>query len=260
MGAEISADLLGQWVGQYLWPLFRLGSFMMVIPFIGTQLVPARVRLGLALLITLLVVPIIGPVPQVEALSAEAVIITLQQILIGVGMGFALTALFQVFVVAGQMIAMQMGLGFASMVDPANGVSVPVLAQLYTITITLLYLAMNGHLVAFEVFIESFHTLPIGLEGLGQAGVWGLTHRISWIFVSAMLLALPAVTAVLIVNISFGVMTRAAPQMNIFALGFPIGLIFGLFSIWVLHANFAPHFQLYTEQTFEFMRQLQGQP
>ncbi len=260
MGAELSADILGQWVGQYLWPLFRLGSFMMVIPFIGTQLVPARVRLGLALLITILVVPMIGPVPQVEALSAEAVVITLQQILIGVGMGFALTALFQLFVVAGQMIAMQMGLGFASMVDPTNGVSVPVLAQLYSITVTLLYLAMNGHLVAFEVFIESFHTLPIGLEGLGQAGVWDLAHRISWIFVSAMLLALPAVTAVLIVNISFGVMTRAAPQMNIFALGFPIGLIFGLFSIWVLHASFAPHFQHYTEETFEFMRQLQGQP
>ncbi|WP_018402922.1 EscU/YscU/HrcU family type III secretion system export apparatus switch protein [Marinobacter gelidimuriae] len=128
-------------------------------------------------------------------------VITLQQILIGVG------------------------LGFASMVDLANGVNVAVLAQIYTITITLLFLAMNGHLVAFEVFIESFRTLPIGLEGLGQAGVWQLAHRISWMFVSAMLMALPAVTAVLIVSISFGVMTRAAPQMNIFALGFPIGLV-----------------------------------
>jgi flagellar biosynthetic protein FliR len=112
-------------------------------------------------------------------------------------------------------------------------------------------------LVAFEVFIESFRTLPIGLEGLGQAGVWQLVHRISWMFVSAMLMALPAVTAVLIVSISFGVMTRAAPQMNIFALGFPIGLIFGLFAIWVLHANFLPHFEVYTRQTFNFMRELQ---
>lgn len=257
---EISADIIGQWVGQHLWPLFRLASFMMVIPVIGTQLVPARVRLGLALLITILVVPIIPPVPEVEAFSADAVVITLQQILIGVGMGFALTALFQLFVIAGQMIAMQMGLGFASMMDPAHGVNVTVLSQIYTITVTLLYLAMNGHLVAFEVFIESFRTMPIGLEGLGQAGVWQLANHISWMFVSAMLLALPAVTAVLIVNISFGVMTRAAPQMNIFALGFPIGLIFGLFSIWVLHANFLPHFDQYARQTFEFMRQLQGQP
>jgi flagellar biosynthetic protein FliR len=260
MPTEISADLISQWIGQHFWPFFRLASFMMVIPFVGTQLVPARVRLGLALLITVLVVPMIPAVPRVDALSADAVVITLQQILIGVGMGFALTALFQLFVVAGQMIAMQMGLGFASMVDPANGVNVPVLAQIYSITITLLYLAMNGHLVAFDVFIESFYTLPIGLEGLGQAGVWSLAHRISWMFVSAMLLALPAVTAVFIVNISFGVMTRAAPQMNIFALGFPIGLIFGLFAIWVLHANFLPHFEQYSRETFEFMRQLQGKP
>ena len=260
MPYEVGADLIGQWVGQHLWPLFRIASFMMVIPFIGTQLVPARIRLGLALLITILIVPMLDDVPRVEALSADAVIITLQQILIGVGLGFALTALFQLFVVTGQMIAMQMGLGFASMVDPANGVNVPVLSQLYSISVTLLYLAMNGHLVAFEVFLESFRTIPIGLEGLGQAGVWDLTHRISWVFVSAMLLALPAVTAVLIVNISFGVMTRAAPQMNIFALGFPIGLMFGLFSIWVLQANFLPHFEQYAEETYEFMRQLQGVP
>ncbi|MFT7365536.1 MAG: flagellar biosynthetic protein FliR [Marinobacter psychrophilus] len=254
---ELGADLIGQWVGQHLWPLFRIASFLMVIPIFGTQLVPARVRLGLALLMTIIVVPMIPPVPQIDALSADAVVITLQQILIGVGLGFALTALWQLFVIAGQMIAMQMGLGFASMVDPANGVNVAVLAQIYTITITLLFLAMNGHLVAFEVFIESFRTLPIGLEGLGQAGVWQLAHRISWMFVSAMLMALPAVTAVLIVSISFGVMTRAAPQMNIFALGFPIGLIFGLFSIWVLHANFLPHFEVYARQTFDFMRELQ---
>ncbi|AFP29944.1 MULTISPECIES: flagellar biosynthetic protein FliR [Marinobacter] len=254
---ELGADLIGQWVGQHLWPLFRIASFLMVIPIFGTQLVPARVRLGLALLMTIIVVPMIPPVPQIDALSADAVVITLQQILIGVGLGFALTALWQLFVIAGQMIAMQMGLGFASMVDPANGVNVAVLAQIYTITITLLFLAMNGHLVAFEVFIESFRTLPIGLEGLGQAGVWQLAHRISWMFVSAMLMALPAVTAVLIVSISFGVMTRAAPQMNIFALGFPIGLIFGLFAIWVLHANFLPHFEVYARQTFDFMRELQ---
>lgn len=260
MPTEISADLIGQWVGAHLWPLFRIGSFMMVIPVFGTQLVPARVRLGLALLMTILVVPMLDNVPQVDALSADAVIITLQQILIGAGMGFALSALFQLFVVTGQMIAMQMGLGFASMVDPANGVNVPVLSQIYTISVTLMYLAMNGHLVAFDVFIESFRTLPIGLDGLGQAGVWALAHRISWMFVSAMLLALPAVTAVLIVNISFGVMTRAAPQMNIFALGFPIGLIFGLFAIWVLQSDFLPHFQKYSEETFQFMRQLENPP
>ncbi|PAV27366.1 flagellar biosynthetic protein FliR [Tamilnaduibacter salinus] len=251
-----STDVIGQWVGQHLWPLFRIGSFMMAIPFIGTNLVPARVRLGLALLMTFLVAPLIGDVPRVDALSADAVVITLQQVLIGAGLGFALTALFQLFVIGGQMIAMQMGLGFASAVDPSNGVSVPVLSQIYSITVTLLFLAMNGHLVAFEIIVESFNMLPIGTTGLASETYWQLAHRISWMFVSAMLLALPAVSAVFIVNISFGVMTRAAPQMNIFSLGFPIGLIFGLFAIWVLHANFLPHFEDYTRQTFAFMRDM----
>ncbi|ROU01762.1 flagellar type III secretion system protein FliR [Marinobacter sp. R17] len=260
MALEIAADGVGQWVGQHVWPLFRIASFMMTIPFVGAALVPARIRLGLALLMTILVVPMIGDVPKVDALNANAVVITIQQVLIGAGLGFVLTALFQLFVIAGQMIAMQMGLGFASMVDPANGVNVPVLSQIYTITVTLLFLAMNGHLVAFEVFLESFRTIPIGTGGLGPDAYWELAHRITWMFVSAMLLALPAVTAVLIVNISFGVMTRAAPQMNIFSLGFPIGLIFGLFAIWVLHANFLPHFDDYTRQTFDFMRSIERIP
>ncbi|MDX5299564.1 MAG: flagellar biosynthetic protein FliR, partial [Gammaproteobacteria bacterium] len=159
----------------------------------------------------------------------------------------------------------QMGLGFASMVDPANGVNVPVLSQIYTITITLLFLAMNGHLVAFEVFAESFRALPIG-EGLLGAGLvdqdlwWLLAHRITWLFVAAMMLALPAMTAVLIVNIAFGVMTKAAPQMNIFSLGFPIGLLFGLLAVWVMHSGFQPQFQILSEETFAFMRELQGLP
>lgn len=257
MPLEIGADVIGQWVGKHLWPLFRIASFMMAIPFIGTGLVPARVRLGLSFLITILVVPFIGDVPQVSSLTGEAFVITLNQVLIGTGMGFALTALFQLFVVAGQMIAMQMGLGFASAVDPANGVSVPVLSQIYTITITLLFLAMNGHLVAFDIIIESFRTMPIGSGGFGPDVYWELAHRVSWMFVSALLLALPAVTAVLIVYVSFGVMTRAAPQMNLFSLGFPIALIFGLFAIWVLHTDFAPHFERYTQQTFEFMRSIE---
>ena len=254
--AEISTDLIGQWVGQHIWPLFRLASFLMVIPIFGTQLVPARVRLGLALLMTVLIAPMIPPVPQVEALSADAVVITLQQILIGVGMGFALTALWQLFVIAGQMIAMQMGLGFASMVDPANGVNVPVLSQFYLNGITLLFLAMNGHLVLFDVIIESFQTIPIATDGLMVDSFRELAFRMTWLFASAMLLALPAMSAVLIVYLSFGVMTRAAPQMNIFAIGFPIALLFGLFANWVLVRDLSPHFQELSAETFRFLRSL----
>ena len=257
MPLEISADVIGQWVGSHVWPLFRIASFLMVMPVVGTNLVPARVRMGLALLITILIVPLIGPIPAVDPLSATAVQITLQQILIGTAMGFALILLMQVFVVAGQFIAMQMGLGFASMVDPSNGVQVTVLSQFYLVATTLVFLALNGHLVAMEVVIESFRVMPIAADGLSLNSIWALINRISWLFAAAMLVALPAVTAVLIVYLAFGVMTRAAPQMNIFAIGFPISLLFGLFATWILLGGLAPKFTALSENTFLFMRQLQ---
>ena len=257
---DISAATIGQWVGRYLWPFFRIASFVMVVPFLGTQVVPIRVRIGLALLLTVLVVPLLGPVPRVDPLSVRAIPITLEQILIGTAMGFAVLLLFQLFVLVGQIISLQMGLGFASMVDPANGLSVPVLSQFYLITVTLLYLASNGHLVVFDVFLESFRTLPIGGGGLAAQSYWILAHRIVWLFASALVLALPAMAAVLIVNISFGVMTRAAPQMNLFSLGFPISLLFGLFAIWVLQSDFMPHFLELSQATFRFLRQMQGLP
>ncbi|WP_197474781.1 flagellar biosynthetic protein FliR, partial [Oleiphilus sp. HI0079] len=140
--AQISA-----WVAGWLWPLFRIASFFMVIPIIGTQLVPMRVRIGFSFAVTLLVVPLLPPVPAVDALAFTSVYITLQQIFIGTLMGLMFVMLMQLFVVAGQMIAMQMGLGFASMVDPANGVSVAVLSQIFLVGVTLIFLAMNGHLV-----------------------------------------------------------------------------------------------------------------
>ncbi len=254
---------IGAWMGSFLWPLFRIASFFMVIPVIGTQLVPMRVRIGLAFVVTLAVAPLLGPVPEVDALSIQAMFVTLQQILIGTLLGFMFVMLMQLFVVAGQMIAMQMGLGFASMVDPANGVNVPVLSQIFLISVTLMFLAMNGHLVMIEVVVESFRTWPISGDILGQGGIakdtlWEMIHRISWLFASALLLALPAITSVLIVNLSFGIMTRAAPQMNVFSLGFPIGMIFGLFIIWVSTSELLPQFQKLSEETYLFLREIQG--
>ena len=253
---------IAAWVGSFIWPLFRVASFLMVIPIIGTQLVPMRVRLGLAVVITLVVAPLLPAVPQVDAFSFDAFYITLQQIFIGSLFGFMFVLFMEVFVVAGQMIAMQMGLGFASMVDPSNGVSVTILSQIYLVAVTLIFLSMNGHLVMLEVMVESFKAWPIAVKILGEGGfgvdlLWEMILRISWLFVSALLVALPIVTAVLIVNLSFGIMTRAAPQMNVFSLGFPIGILFGLLIIWVSTSGLSYQFQAISEQTFQFLRQIQ---
>ena len=260
---QFTEQVIFNWIAGHLWPLFRIASFFMIIPIIGTQLVPARIRLGLALMTTILIAPLIEVIPVVDPLSLSTIGVLIQQIFIGSTMGFMFVLFVQLFVVAGQIIAMQMGLGFASMVDPTNGVSVPVLSQIFLICVTLLFLATNGHLVMIEVFLESFRVWPIAgslftTDGFTPEILWKMIHRISWMFASALLVALPVITSVLVVNISFGIMSRASPQMNVFALGFPISQLFGMLIIWIGFIGFMPQFHRFTGDVFEFLRQILG--
>ena len=154
---ELSLLQIEHWVNGFLWPLFRVMSFFMAMPIIGTQMLPVRLRLGLALAVTVLLVPVLPPMPEFDALSLQNWIVVAQQVLIGSLLGFAANILLQSFVVGGQLMAMQMGLGFASMTDPANGVSVVVVAQIYLMLVTLLFLVLDGHLVLIEILAQIFH-------------------------------------------------------------------------------------------------------
>lgn len=254
---ELSGAVVTQWVASYMWVLFRVASVLMTMPVFGTQLLPMRIRLYLALMITLLIVPQAPPVPSIDVFSLATWVIIAEQILIGAAMGFMLQLLFQIHVLAGQIVAMQMGLGFASMNDPAMGISVAVVGQVFTMLVTLLFLIMNGHLVVIEVLAESFNTLPIG-EMLTRVDFYTLVLRFSWVLGAALLIALPAVTALLIVNLSFGVMMRAAPQLNIFSIGFPLTLVFGLFIIWVVLGNVGAQYQMLVADTLIWLRELVG--
>ena len=252
---ELSNEQIGAWVGSFLLPLFRIASLLMVMPIIGTQLVPVRVRLYLAMAIALVLVPTLPPMPVIDALTVRSLMLIAQEVLIGVMLGFTLQLFFHLFSVAGQIIAVQMGLGFASMVDPSNGVSVPVLGQFLLMLVTLLFLAMNGHLVVLEVLAESFVTLPVG-EGLLLDHYWSIAGKLSWVVAAGLLISLPIVTALLVVNLAFGVMTRAAPQLNIFSIGFPLTLVLGLFIFWVGLADFLAHFQEFSADALQQLREL----
>ncbi|MCH8551286.1 MAG: flagellar type III secretion system protein FliR [Natronospirillum sp.] len=254
---EITDEQIASWVTHYMWPLFRILGFFAVVPIFGAQTVPMRVRVLLGFVITVAIVPMLPAMPDVEGISLENFVIIAQQMGIGVALGFMVLVMFQVFVVAGQSIAMQMGLGFASMMDPSNGVSVAILSQWYLTLITLIFVAIDGHLVVFQVLIDSFYTLPIGMTGLSEGSLMMIATMGSWMFASAFVIALPSVTALLIVNLAFGIMTRSAPQLNIFALGFPITMLMGIFIMW---ASFTGVFPMVTELTLDLvpmMRQLE---
>jgi flagellar biosynthetic protein FliR len=169
-----------------------------------------------------------SPPPSVELISAQALVISIHQVLIGVAMGFILQLVFAAFVIAGQSIAMAMGLGFASIIDPQNGMQVPAVSQTFLIMATLIFLSLNGHLVLIEVLANSFQNLPVGMLVPSRDGLWQLVTWGSNMFAGGMLIALPAVAALLLVNLAFGVTTRAAPQLNIFAVGFPVMIMVGL--------------------------------
>lgn len=250
-----SAEIL-TWIGQYLWPFFRIGAMVGAVPVIGTRLLPVRIRLGFALALTVVIVPVIPEAPVVSLFSFDALMIAARQIFIGLAMGFALRMVFAAFVHGSQIIALQMGLGFASMIDPQNGVQVPMLSQFYIIIVTLLFLGLNGHLVVIEVLVDSFHTLPIGGSGIGSQKLWSLVAAASGMLAGAVWIALPAVASLLLVNLAFGVMTRAAPQLNIFAVGFPMTMILGFAVILLSLPSIVPQLDSLMSDGFALSRSL----
>jgi flagellar biosynthetic protein FliR len=224
---SVTSGQIEAWVALYLWPFVRIGACLMVAPVFGTSFVPARSRLILAAAITLLVAPLL-PATNVAPLSAAGFGIVAQQMLIGVAMGFVVQIVFDALAMAGQLLANSMGLSFAFNVDPLRGASTPVLGQFYSIIVTLTFLALNGHLALLEVLVDGFRGLPIGIDGIGADGLWQVTLWGGQIFRGALLVSLPGVTALLIVNLAFGVVSRAAPSLNLFAIGFPVTLVCGL--------------------------------
>jgi len=246
---------ISTWVASFMLPLFRIGAVLMTMPVFGTTLVPTRIRLYFTLAITVVVVPGLPPMPAVNALDLSGLLLIAEQIIIGALFGFSLQLFFQAFVIAGQIISTQMGMGFASMVDPTNGVSAAVIGQFLTMLVTLLFLGMNGHLVVFEVLTESFTTLPVG-SALLVNHFWEIAGKLGWVLGAALLLVLPAITALLVVNIAFGVMTRAAPQLNIFSIGFPLTLVLGMGIVWISLADILNQYQPLASEALQFLREL----
>jgi flagellar biosynthetic protein FliR len=225
---SLTAGQIEAWMAAYLWPLIRIGACLMVAPIFGARFVPGRYRIILAGSITLLVAPLLPTMPQVSPFSGPGLVITVQQIIIGVAIGFVLQIVFDALAMGGQLLANTMGLSFAFNVDPLRGASAPVLGQFFTLIATLTFLALDGHIAIIHVLVDGFRDMPVGTTGLGTDGYWQIVLWGSQLFRGALMVALPGLTALLIVNLAFGVVSRAAPSLNLFAIGFPVTLVGGL--------------------------------
>ena len=213
-------------MGAFLWPFVRVLALVMSAPVLGHRSVPRRVKVGLAALVTILVAPGLPASPPIS--QEGAFLILAQQMLIGIALGFSMHVAFGAVQLAGDMIGLQMGLSFANFVDPQHSGQSPVLGMYLGLMATLIFLSIDGHLFLIQALAESFRLAPIGPEAL-----WGnrWTGLVAWggeLFRIGLHLALPVLAAMLAVNIALGVLTRAAPQLNLFSIGFPVSLIAGL--------------------------------
>ncbi|MDD1621141.1 MAG: flagellar biosynthetic protein FliR [Methylococcaceae bacterium] len=244
------------YLASFIWPFFRVSSMFVTVPVFSVASVPARLRVLTGLLITLAILPTLPPMPAIDVFSSQGWMVTIQQIALGMTAGFILQMVFSFMMFAGQTIAYSMGLGFASLVDPATGVQVPVIAQLFVIASSLLFLTVDGHLLLIEMLAQSFHTLPVATLGMDQADLWRIIVWSSQIFAGGLLLSMPVMTALLFVNISFGVASKAAPQLQIFGVGFPITILLGMVLIWIGLPTMLEAFTEMLHESFTLISQL----
>ncbi|MDX9873927.1 MAG: flagellar biosynthetic protein FliR [Spongiibacteraceae bacterium] len=242
-------------IGKLWWPFLRYGALLWTMPLIGDLLPTPQVRVLLALLLAIITAPLLPPLPAVEPLSIAAALIALEQILLGVLLGLALQILFTALTMLGQILSLQMGLAMAVMNDPVNGQSVPLLGQLMMILGGLLFLAIDGHLIAIDVMVESFFAWQPG-AGAFALSLERVVALFGWLFGAALVLAMPAVIAMLLVNLTFGVMNRSAPALNIFSLGFPIGLLMGMVFLLFSISGVPGRFVEFTGYVLDQMRAL----
>ena len=256
MPIALTTGQLEAWVAQGFFPFVRVGACLMVAPMFGARFVPTRARVVLAAAITALVAPL-TPATGIAPFSGAGFVVVAQQVLIGVALGFALQVVFDALGLAGQLLANSMGLSFAFNVDPLRGSSTAALGQLYIILATLVFLALGGHLALIEVLVDGFRPMPIGAS-LPSEGLWAIVLWGGTLFSGAISIALPGVTALLIVNLAFGVMSRAAPSLNLFAVGFPISLVVGLVVVLAGMGPLVAGISQLIGQGLKFLRDLSG--
>lgn len=247
--ALTDADLLAL-VTRVLWPLVRIAALLAAAPLFGARTVPVRLRAALAFVLALVVSAQIAAPPNVDPFSLAGAVALAREAAIGAGLGFLLQMIFGAMGIAGEIIALSMGLSFASVVDPERGASVPLVGQYFVVLSTLLFLALDGHLALVSLLVESFRLLPPAATGLGADGFFELAAWGARMFEAAVLVALPASAALLVASVSMGLIARSAPQLNVFAVGFPMTLLLGIVALALGIPSLAPQFEHVLEAAF----------
>jgi flagellar biosynthetic protein FliR len=242
----------------FMWPMLRISALLLAAPVFSLSALTVRIRVLLALALSVMVYPLFTW-PDIDPLSPAGLLEICNQLLIGVFMGLALQIVTAAVVVAGQTISNSMGLSMASLIDPNLG-NVPVIAQFLLIMSTLIFVSLGGHAMLLALILESFATLPVGSTLFGPQAYALLVSWSSMIFLGALLTALPVMVTLLFISIGLGVVTRAAPSLNIFSVGLPATIVVGFVVLLLSLANIGSRIQWLWMQGLLQIRSLAGLP
>jgi flagellar biosynthesis protein FliR len=232
--AEFTTAQLFSLVSAFFWPLVRVLGLFSSGPFFSHRSIPIRIRVGLGVAITFLIAPTLAPFPITDPISWMGMLVLTQQFLIGVAIGFIMRLIFSGVELSGELIGMTMGFGFASFFNPQSGGQSSAINQLLSLLTMLIFIATDLHLQLLESLVESFNSLPIGMNTLGKNSFQQLAFLGKNIFSISIQLSLPIIAALLMTNMALGVLTKAAPQLNLFGIGFPITMLVGFLMIDLL--------------------------
>ena len=236
----IGAADLDTWLAAFFYPFARVAALAATAPVLSDTAMPQTIRIALAFVVTVVVAPALAPV-AVPPLSAAGVALLVEEILIGTAIGFAMQIAFAAVTLAGDMIGLQMGLSFATFVDPEHSEPAPLIGSFLTILLMLYFLALNGHLQAIAALADSFRVLPVGAS-LRPDDLHALLAAGAGLFATGLRLALPVIAAILIANLTLGMLMRTAPQVNLLAIGFPLTLAIGFAVLALMLPALGPTF------------------
>jgi flagellar biosynthetic protein FliR len=233
---------LNSWMAAFLWPLVRILALVASAPLFGNASVSTPVKVGLSCFITIIVAPTLGPMPQFTVFSAMGVWIIVNQFVIGAALGLTMQIVFTAIQATGEFVGLGMGLGFATFFDQQSSGSTAVLSSYLNVFAMLVFLVLDGHLQMVSALIATFQTLPISADLLGAGGWRTLANWGGTVFSMGLLLALPVVAALLITNLALGILNRAAPQIGVFQIGFPLTMLVGMLLLQLMIPNMIPFF------------------
>ena len=255
---SVTSAQLSIWIASFIWPLTRILGLLAIAPPFGSASVPMLVKLLLGVMIAIVISPSVPIPPSLDPASLIGLLILAQQMLIGLSMGFAVRLVFAAIEMAGELTSSTMGLGFAVFFDPQSQGRTSAISQMFSLLATLVFLSINGHLMLLAVMSDSFTSLPITATPVTTEGFHYLVMSSAIIFRMGLQLSLPILVALLITNMALGILTRAAPQLNLFGIGFPITMIAGFLLVAISLPYMLTPLQHFLADTIDLVRTLGG--